>query len=263
MMDQFLHGWLRVPYRLHVHRRRRARRGGVTYLFLHGLGDTAALWDKTIELLPANAGYISMDLLGFGKSPAALWSAYDARSQARSVRATCRYLGAVGPMVVVGHSLGGLVTVELARRYPRSVSRLVLCSPPLYETVADQDFAQENLLRRFYEQISKQPKFIVDSYALGQKIGFAPTSLNVSLANVDNFIASLQSAIINQRTIPELEKIVKPITIIGGVFDPLIIHSVYAKLSRTRKNMTVVTIPAGHIINQLYRRTILKVITGV
>lgn len=257
-LDQIVHGWLHFPYRLHVHRKRRARRGGTTYLFLHGLGDSAVLWDKTIALLPDNSGYISVDLLGFGKSPAAPWSAYDAQSQARSVRATCRFNGAVGPLVVVGHSLGGLVSVELARRYPRMVSRLVLCSPPLYETSDEQNRAQESLLRRFYEQISMQPKLIVDTYALGQKIGFAPASLNVSLGNVENFIASLQSAIINQRTIPELEKISKPITIIGGVFDPLIIHSMYAKLARKSKNVTVVTIPVGHIINPLYRRTILK-----
>jgi pimeloyl-ACP methyl ester carboxylesterase len=155
-----------------------------------------------IEELPKNSGYIALDLLGFGKSPVATWSAYDARSQARSVRLTCRLLGFRGPVVVVGHSLGGLVAVELARHSPRFISRLVLCSPPLYETSDDQNRTQENLLRRFYEQISKQPKFIVDSYALGQRIGFAPASLNVSLANVDNFIVSLQSAIINQRTIP-------------------------------------------------------------
>ncbi len=257
-MDQFAHGWLRLPYRLYVHRKRRAKRAGTTYLLLHGLGDTAALWDKTLTELPKNAGYITLDLLGFGKSPVASWSAYDARSQARSVRATCRLLGVTGPLVVVGHSLGGLVAVELAHRYPRTVSRLILCSPPLYETSDDQNRAQESLLRRFYEQISKQPKLIVDTYALGQRIGFAPASLNVSLTNVENFIASLQSAIINQRTIPALEKISKPITIIGGVFDPLIIHSMYAKLARKGKNITVVTIPTGHIINQLYRRTILK-----
>lgn len=257
-MDQIVHGWLRFPYRLHVHRKRRARRGGTTYLFLHGLGDTAALWDTTIALLPNNAGYVSVDLLGFGKSPATSWSAYDAWSQARSVRATVRLLGVVGPSVVVGHSLGGLVAVELAHRYPRLVSRLILCSPPLYETSDDQNLAQESLLRRFYAEISKQPKLIVDTYALGQRIGFAPASLNVSLSNVENFIASLQSAIINQRTIPALEKISKPITIIGGVFDPLIIHSVYTRLARKGKNITVVTIPAGHIINPQYRRTILK-----
>lgn len=257
-MDAFTHGWLRLPYRLHVHRKRRAKRGGTTYLFLHGLGDTASLWDKTTAELPKNAGYITLDLLGFGQSPVASWSAYDARSQARSVRATCRLLGVTGSLVVVGHSLGSLVAVELARRYPRSVSRLILCSPPLYETSDDQNRAQESLLRRFYEEISKQPKLIVDTYKLGQKIGFAPASLNVSLSNVENFIASLQSAIINQRTIPELEKISKPITIIGGVFDPLIIHAMYAKLARKSKNITVVTIPVGHIINQLYRRTIIK-----
>lgn len=257
-LDEMTHGWFHLPYRLHVHRKRRAKRGGMMYLFLHGLGDTAALWDQTVTELPKKDGYMTLDLLGFGKSPVANWSAYDARSQARSVRLTCRLLGIRGPFVVVGHSLGGLVAIEVARRYPRSVSRLILCSPPLYETSDDQNQAQESLLRRFYEQISKTPKFIVDSYALGQKIGFAPASLNVSLANVDNFIASLQSAIINQRTIPELEKVSKPITIIGGVFDPLIIHSVYMKLARKGKNITVVTIPAGHIINQLYRKTILK-----
>jgi len=39
-----------------------------------------------------------------------------------------------GPSIVVGSSFGGIVALDLARRYPSLVSTLVLCEPPLAQS---------------------------------------------------------------------------------------------------------------------------------
>lgn len=94
-------------------------------LLVHGIGSTRAFWDPIVPLLP---GYscVAVDVPGFGAAPAleelmtvpALAVALDARLAAEGLDA----------VVVVGHSLGGMVAQELALLSPGRVRGLVLCN---------------------------------------------------------------------------------------------------------------------------------------
>ena len=65
-------------------------------------------------------------MLGFGQSPRPQWAVYDAKTQARSVIATLLKLRFSTPLTIVGHSLGALVAIEMALRYPLLVKKLFL-----------------------------------------------------------------------------------------------------------------------------------------
>src|SRR5688572_20851458 len=123
---------LRIPYALHV-RQNRLGATRLTVLFLHGLGGTGDIWDPIIARLPHDVGIVTIDLLGFGKSPKPSWAEFNVKTQARSIAATFLKHRLVGPVIIVGHSMGALVAVELARKYPRIVKGLVLCNPPFYK----------------------------------------------------------------------------------------------------------------------------------
>ena len=94
-------------------------------LLVHGIGSTRAFWDPIVPLLP---GYtcVAVDVPGFGAAPAleslmtvpALAVALDARLAGEGLDA----------VVVVGHSLGGMVAQELALLSPERVRGLVLCN---------------------------------------------------------------------------------------------------------------------------------------
>ena len=94
--------------------------GKPAVLALHG-------WRRTrADLLPALTGLdgLAVDLPGFGASPppATAWGSADyADALAPAITA---------PVVVVGHSLGGRVALQLAARHPALVSRLVLTGTP-------------------------------------------------------------------------------------------------------------------------------------
>jgi pimeloyl-ACP methyl ester carboxylesterase len=99
---------------------------------VHGAGAQAAAYFTHVMTLPQLAGRrtLMVDLLGFGLSdrPAAFGYGLDDHADALA-----RALDAAGVTgaELIGHSMGGAVTVALAGRRPDLVSRLVLAEAPL------------------------------------------------------------------------------------------------------------------------------------
>ncbi len=102
---------------------------GPDIVLVHGLGGSHLNWDLLAPRLTAHARVLAIDLPGFGMSepsgrPATIRS--NVAVLARFVRERC-----AGPAVVVGNSMGGLVSVLLAARAPELVRGLVLLDPAL------------------------------------------------------------------------------------------------------------------------------------
>jgi len=100
-------------------------------LALHGWGRSHADFDAVLNGLVGShegTGAIALDLPGFGASPVppAAGGAAVYADLIEPVLDDC-----AARVVVVGHSFGGRVAVELAVRRPERVASLVLCGVPL------------------------------------------------------------------------------------------------------------------------------------
>lgn len=96
--------------------------------FLPGLGATTRYWQTRVAPLTIERRLLLVDLLGFGRSSRP-WTRY---SIDRHVGAVHSVLGERGPLTLVGHSLGALISVAYAARYPSQVRALVLLSLPYF-----------------------------------------------------------------------------------------------------------------------------------
>lgn len=110
--------------------------GERTLLLVHGLASNAGFWRYNIPGF-VEAGYrvVAVDLPGYGKSekgPYPYDMAFYAETLARLIEAED-----IGPVVYVGHSMGGQVGITLALRRPDLVERLVLASPAGIEPFED------------------------------------------------------------------------------------------------------------------------------
>jgi len=99
-------------------------KGNQTVVFIHGLGGS---WQNWLENLPRTAEScraIALDLPGFGRSemPA---DPISITRLAATVDAFCSELG-LGPVVLVGNSMGGFTAAEVAIQHPERVELLVL-----------------------------------------------------------------------------------------------------------------------------------------
>ncbi|MFF1508553.1 alpha/beta fold hydrolase [Streptomyces sp. NPDC058326] len=106
---------------------------GPARVFVHGLGCTAASDFAHIAAHPALRGgrALLVDLLGHGLSDRPAHFDYRMESQAAGVAAVLDHLGLTG-VDLVGHSMGGAVTIHLAAARPELVARLVVAEPNLY-----------------------------------------------------------------------------------------------------------------------------------
>jgi pimeloyl-ACP methyl ester carboxylesterase len=112
---------------------------GEPLLLLHGIGHHRQAWDPVVDLLAAERDVVTVDLPGFGASPALPDGlAYDLPTTTAVFRAFCEALELERPHVA-GNSLGGLLALELGRgRLARSVTAL---SPAGFWTEAERRYA--------------------------------------------------------------------------------------------------------------------------
>jgi len=108
----------------------RAGQGDTTLLLLHGYGESLTTWRAVFDPLASHARVVAIDLPGFGGSakPDVPYS-LPALTE-RLSRFIDRWT--TGPLVVVGHSMGGELAAALALARPDRVKLLVLIAPAGY-----------------------------------------------------------------------------------------------------------------------------------
>ncbi|PTL78622.1 alpha/beta hydrolase [Vitiosangium sp. GDMCC 1.1324] len=102
---------------------------GAPLVLLHGRGNAASMWLPLLPELAREHRVLAVDLPGFGCSSVPQGPCRTAEDGLRYfVEPVEQVLAelAPGPMTLVGHSLGGLVSLELALRGHVPVERLVL-----------------------------------------------------------------------------------------------------------------------------------------
>jgi pimeloyl-ACP methyl ester carboxylesterase len=101
---------------------------GRSVLLLHGRNFPASYWDTVITAL-SGAGYrvIVPDQVGFGKSSKPLFALSFDMLAAHTVKLLDHLQ--IARADVVAHSMGGMLTVRLARSYPSRIDRIVLEAP--------------------------------------------------------------------------------------------------------------------------------------
>lgn len=254
MWQKLLHKWLKAPYILHTVQFQAPKHYHATVILLHGIGSSTAMWDDVATKIPLDARVIAVDLLGFGKSPKPDWNTYSARIQADSIATTLFSMRITGPVVVVGHSLGALVAVEFSRRYPIMTKSLVLVSPPLYHPdhhTKGIGYKPEQAIRRAYTLMRERPLDTERVLRLASKYNLINKGFLVENINVPAYLATLNSVIINQTSYHDILRIKRPIHIISGALDMLVLDSTLRSITKSQPNVTWKRIPAGHEISGL------------
>ncbi len=103
---------------------------GPPMLLVHGLGGSLLNWRDVSGALARTHHVWSVDLIGFGGTPRAGREATIANNH-DVVAGVADHVGDGRPVVLVGNSMGGLISVLVASRRPQRVASLVLVDPAL------------------------------------------------------------------------------------------------------------------------------------
>jgi len=118
--------------------------GNPTFIFIHGGGADNSHLAPQFYFFARRGSAINLDLRGYGKSDKP--TKYGTIAQyADDVAYLCRQLKVTSP-IIVGHSMGGMVAVELAAKHPMLPAAIVLISSGvLFPKAALED--EQNVLR--------------------------------------------------------------------------------------------------------------------
>ena len=102
---------------------------GPTFVLVHGLGGNHANWLALAPFLAERGRVLALDLPGFGLSPLAGRKA--TMSSSRSIIG--RFIDEIAstPVILIGNSMGGALSIAHAAKDPGSVRGVVLIAPAL------------------------------------------------------------------------------------------------------------------------------------
>ena len=259
-MYDFLHKTLNIPYELSsVKFGDWSDSERPVVVLIHGIGVNHRIWSDTLAQLD-DLPVLAVDLLGFGESRKPDWLQYSLADHAKALQKTIRRKAPNREVILCGHSLGSLVAIEYEKLFPRDVSGVVLCSPPIYQP---EDMTKRPLKdalvkaagKRFLRAFESAPQFLetINQYRIAQP--------NFKIANDGkiSYLRSARNSILLQTSFADVLKLPDvPIAIVYGTLDAVMVPKNLKAIKRLRKskNTTITTVVSGHEIRKRYATTI-------
>ncbi|MFV0484614.1 MAG: alpha/beta fold hydrolase [Candidatus Saccharimonadales bacterium] len=264
MFDYFVHRILGFPLRMRV-RYDRVVGGGkpeLAVVFLHGIASSYKVWRHVIAETAGlkemkGVRFVALDLIGFGKSKKPDWYAYDYKSYNKAIKSTLRKLKVKTPIVMVGHSMGSLIATDYAAENPEKITSLILVSPP---------FLRPGDLRRvpdkFYVKAYTDLKNHTGNMMVGTIASFISmaSSFDKKALNTEAFRKSMDAIILNRENWEKILKLDKPVYMVHGKLDPLVLGANLRSLATHNKQITLTECLGGHDIAGAKCKRVSKVI---
>lgn len=125
-------------------------------VFLHGFGGDLGAWEKEISYFTA-LGYsiLALDLRGHGLSDKSEdLSFYNLENFAKDLNLLLEYEQIKKP-VIIGHCLGGLVTIYFQTMFPNKSKALILVDTSYKPPFIGSNFVAQAFLKQFFRLFSK------------------------------------------------------------------------------------------------------------
>ena len=237
---------------------------GPVVILIHGIASSSVTFSELVPRLSDHHRVISIDLLGFGESPAPVGATYTIEEHVEAVRQTISTFRLRTPFVLVGHSMGSLIAARYAARFSHSISKLVLVSPPIY--VAPTEIgdpiqrAAMGLYLKAYEYIRGNKNFTTRSAAFLARLSPIKNVLEVSERNWEPFVLSLQNSIESQTAVSDIASVRVPVHIVYGTLDPFLMTAGLRIVEQLR-HVSVTRVDANdHLVRKRLAKAVAKAI---
>lgn len=188
---------------------------GPELLLIHGIGSSSAGWDPVIDDLAGSFSPITVDLRGHGQSEKPE-SGYLYEDYVGDIEGLLRELDIPNPRII-GHSLGGILTLWWAAKHPSPAASLVIEDSPLR---SGEDFrpAFDGWL-----ELNAMPLDALRAHYASENPGWSPEMVEARAWDMNNtkravFEELRADSLSNEGTdrIEEIENITSPVLLIHG-----------------------------------------------
>ncbi len=224
---------------------------GVPLLFVHGFPLHRGTWQKQIDALRSSYRIIAPDLRGLGESEAGSGTTTMAQF-AQDIHGLLEQVN-LGPVILIGHSMGGYVALAFAGQFPHMLRGLVLVG-----TKAGNDTPEAAAGRRATAEKVRAEGSKVVVEAMAPKM-LAPNNHDRTMSEqVRRFMAPSKpegviGALLGMAERPDstamLAGIAAPTLVITGADDAIIPPTESEKLATAIRGAQLKIIPhAGHLV---------------
>jgi len=237
---------------------------GPVVVMIHGIASSSVTFSELVPLLRDKYRCISIDLLGFGESPAPEGATYTIEEHVDAVRSTIKSLKLKAPFILVGHSMGSLISARYAARFPGKVSRLILVSPPIYvapTALGDpRSRAAMSAYLRAYEYLRGNKDFTTRSASFLARLSPIKNVLEVTERNWEPFVLSLKNSIESQTALSDIASVKVPVEIVYGTLDPFIMTG-GLRIAEQLRHVTVHRVEANdHLVRKRLAKAVARAI---
>lgn len=257
-LANWFHCKFKIPYKLAIEHNTGS---GLPVILLHGIAASSSTWEPLYPLIGPAYHTVAIDLLGHGNSPQPEWSTYSVEEHVKCIHRTIATLHLHEPIILIGHSMGSIIAMHYARRYPKEVKKLFMLSPPIVVNLAGGRKTRLKLTQtsyaRVYRYIREHKKFTLHAVNRIRQI-LQYQAFTVSESYWTPFVRSLQECIEDQTNIGlELLRVKCPVEVFYGSHDRVISQSNVRSLGII-KGLTLHEIPAWHRFGSRYAEAIAK-----
>lgn len=199
---------------------------GPLVLFLHGVGGNRSNWRAQLQALAPEFHAAAWDARGYGDSDDYPGPMSFADCCDDAVRVLDQFGAATAH--VVGLSMGGMIALELERRYPRRVASLVLCDTTHVpaEGLSAEQIEEFLRSRRAPLLAGKEPRDIAPAVAHSLVSPFATAEHvqqlvdSMAALHKESYVKALET-VARWSGRPDLATVAAPTLVIVGSHDPL------------------------------------------
>ncbi|WP_457611137.1 alpha/beta fold hydrolase, partial [Lutibacter sp.] len=222
---------------------------GKVIVLLHGFLENSTMWTKIANNLSKKYRVICIDLLGHGKTENHGYI-HTMEDQANMIKAVLTYLH-LRKYILVGHSMGGYVSLAFAHLFPKTVKGLCLMNST---TLPDSKEKKQNR-NRAIEAVKQNHKTFVK---IAIPMLFSKENSKIFTSEIQQItkealkmlpqgiVASLEGMKIRKNYTSLYKNNLFPIQLIIGKQDPTLDYTSLIKQTKNTK-VNVVEFPDGHM----------------
>lgn len=202
----------------------------LTVVMIHGIADDSSRFIKPLEYLEGTTSmrdirFVTFDLLGAGKSLKSDKLKYDFKEQLEALYNSILDLKLETPLVLVGHSMGCLISARFTDAHKSMVKELILISPPVY----------------------RPENFEIKEFTLGMEAFKKAMVVKNPIYKTDTaFHNEMKNIIMNKKNYAVLARLTRPTTIIYGVADKIIASFNIPTLLKENPKISAIKTPGAH-----------------
>lgn len=231
--------------------------GPPSLLGIHGTPGSALFWVDAAKELAHHGQCIIYERRGFGRSERPEpFDRSDLDDHVDDAVALLRELSAT-PAVIIGRSTGGLIALELARRYPEDVTALVLLEPALFSVDPEATAWADELRPTIYASAPERASEVVIRAALGDAAWETmPDDVKALFDEASPAVlAEMRGRGLDLSDEPldldkdDLAAIDQPTLLVSSEDSPDALRRINDRLAETLPNAEPALVPGGHLIH--------------